>query len=63
MIARVIRGKISCGQYVSSAHFNQVLLDTAVEAKFNPPRLERKSLQNLFGIKQAPDELFQGICG
>ena len=43
MIARVIKVKNSCGQYGPAAPFTQALLDTVVEAKFNPPRLERRS--------------------
>jgi hypothetical protein len=56
MISRVIAAVASMDLLPS---FKQALLVTLLEAKFNPPRLERKSLQNLFGIKQAPDELFQ----
>jgi hypothetical protein len=38
-------------------------LDTEIEAKFIPPRLDRDLSEKLFGIKMAPDELFQGIYG
>jgi hypothetical protein len=43
MIARGIRVKNSCGQCGPAAPFTQALLDTVVEAKFNTPRLERRS--------------------
>jgi hypothetical protein len=43
MLARVIKVKISCGQYGLAFPFTQTLLDTVVEAKFNSPRVERRS--------------------
>ena len=41
MIARVIKVKNSCGQYGPAAPLHK--LYTVVEAKFKPPRLERRS--------------------
>jgi hypothetical protein len=43
MIAKVIKVKNSRGQYGPAAPFTQALLDTVVEANFNPPRLDRRS--------------------
>ena len=63
MNARVIRFKNSCGQCGPAAPFTQALLDTVVEAKFNPQDRKGDISGNLFGIKQAPDELLQGVCG
>jgi hypothetical protein len=44
MIARAIKLKNSCGQYGFAAPFTQALLNTVVEANFNPPQLEKRSL-------------------
>ena len=44
MIARLIRVKNIFGQYGPAAPFTQALLDTVVEAKFYPPRLEKRYL-------------------
>ena len=55
MNARVIKVKNSCGQYGPAAPFTQALLDTVVEAKFNPQDWKGDLSDNLFGIKQVPD--------
>ena len=57
MIARLIKVKNSCGQYGPAAPFTQALLDTVVEAKFNPCHQDWKGdiNENLFHSKQTPD--------
>jgi hypothetical protein len=62
MIARVIKVKNRCCQHGSGAPFTQGLMDTVVEAKSNPQDWKGDHSGNLFGIKQAPDELFRGVC-
>ena len=66
MIAIVIKEfKTAVAQYWPAtvmAPFIQALLDTVVEAKSNPQDWKGDHSGNLFGIKQAPDELFRGVC-
>lgn len=59
MIARVIKVKNSCGQYGSTAPFIWALLDTMVKAKFTHQDWKGDLSGNLFGIRLAPDKLFQ----
>ena len=59
MIARVIKVKNSCGQYGPTAPFTWALLDTMVKAKFTHQDWKGDLSGNLFGIRLAPDKLFQ----
>ena len=59
MISRVIKVENSCGQYGFKHTFTQALLVIVVEAKFNPPRLEKRSQWEFICIKQTLEELFQ----
>jgi hypothetical protein len=51
MMERVIKVKNSCDQCGFAAPFPQALLDKIVEAKFNPPRLERRSQWKFIGYQ------------